>query len=139
MLRSALALLSSLQIGVRIKQSFERSLRKAVVIATAVLVLIAAAGFGLLAGYHALVMIYHLNAIEAAGTIAAALLLLGVLILATLPLLTRKPKQQAADMLAATGDGLGMIDQGLGKVMQKVGPITLIAIAFAAGLLASRR
>ena len=49
MLRSALALLSSLQIGVRMKQSLERHLRQAVVIAFAAGLLIAAAVFGLLA------------------------------------------------------------------------------------------
>ena len=35
MLRAALALLSTLQIGARIKESFERSLRQAAVIAVA--------------------------------------------------------------------------------------------------------
>jgi hypothetical protein len=32
-----------------------------------------------------------------------------------------------------------MVDQSVGKAMQQVGPLTLLAIAFAAGLLASRR
>jgi len=34
---------------------------------------------------------------------------------------------------------MAMIDQGVGKAMQQVGPLTLLVIAFAAGLLASRR
>ncbi|HEX9753965.1 MAG TPA: hypothetical protein VGA46_11055, partial [Methyloceanibacter sp.] len=86
MLRSALALLSSLQIGLRIKESVERSLRQAIVIAVAAIVLIAAAAFGLLAAYHALVLSYGFTPTEAAAILAAALALLGVLILATLPL-----------------------------------------------------
>jgi hypothetical protein len=55
MLRSVLALLSNLQIGVRIKRSIERLLRQAVIVAVAVVILITAAAFGLLAAYHTLV------------------------------------------------------------------------------------
>ena len=139
MLRSALALLSSLQIGLRIKESIERSLRQAVVIAAAVVVLIGAAAFGLLAAYHALISIYGFTPLQAAGIMAAALALLGALILATLPLFARRRRQMAPSMLAATGEGVGMLDQGVGKAMQQVGPVTLLAIAFVAGILASRR
>jgi len=42
-------------------------------------------------------------------------------------------------MMEATGEGAGLLDQGVGKAMQQVGPVTLLAIAFIAGLLASRR
>jgi hypothetical protein len=42
-------------------------------------------------------------------------------------------------MAVAAGEGMGMIDQGVGKAMQQVGPITMLAIAFVAGILASRR
>ena len=49
MLRTALALLSTLQIGARIKDSLERSLRQAAIVAVAVVLLIAAAVFGLIA------------------------------------------------------------------------------------------
>jgi hypothetical protein len=138
MLRSALALLSSLQVGLRIKESIERSVRQAVVVAVAVVVLIAAAGFGLLAGYQALIA-HGFTPAEAAGIVAAALALLGVLILATLPLFARKRKSQEPSMLAAGGEGVGLLDQGVGKAMQSVGPVTLLGIAFVAGLLASRR
>ena len=138
MLRSALALLSSLQIGVRIKESIERSLRQAIVIAVAAIVLIAAA-FGLLAAYHALVSSYGFTPTEAAGILAAALALLGVLILATLPLFARKRKAAAPGMMEAAGEGANVLDQGVGKAMQQLGPVTLLAIAFIAGLLASRR
>jgi hypothetical protein len=138
MLRSALALLSSLQVGLRIKESVERSLRQAVVIAVAAVVLIGAAAFGLLAAYQALIA-HGFTPAEAAGIVAASLALIGVLILATLPLVARKRKPQAPSMLAAGGEGVGMLDQGVGKAMQSVGPVTLLAIAFIAGLLASRR
>ena len=139
MLRSALALLSSLQVGLRIKESVERSLRQAVVVAVAAIVLIGAAAFGLLAAYQALVLSYGFTPPEAAIIIAAALALLGVLILATLPLFARKRKPQAPSMLAAASEDAGMLEQGVGKAMQQVGPLTLLAIAFIAGLLASRR
>ncbi len=141
MLRMALALLSSLQLGARIKDSIERSLRQAIIIAAAVVVLIGAAAFGLLALYHALVTVWGFTAWQAAGIVAAGLALIGVLILATLPLVTRPPKKKAAapSMMAATGEGVGMIDQGIGKAMQQVGPLTMLIVAFAAGILASRR
>jgi hypothetical protein len=139
MLRSALALLSSLQIGLRFKESVERSLRQAVVMAIAVVVLIGAAAFGLLAAYQALMAVYGFTPAAAAGIIAAALALVGVLILAT-RLLARRPKrQQPPSVLAATGEGVGLLDQGVSKAMQQVGPVTLLAIAFVAGILASRR
>jgi hypothetical protein len=139
MIRSALALLSTLEIGTRVKQSFERSLRRAVVVAIAAVFLAAAMGFGLLAAYHALVVVYHFDATEAASIIATGLLLLGFLILATLPLLGRKPQRQTAALLPRARDGVGMLDQSVGKGMQQVGPMSLLAIAFVTGLLVSRR
>ena len=139
MLRSALALLSSLQIGLRIKESIERSLRQAVVVAVAVAVLIAAAAFGLVAAYQALVLSYGFTQPEAAGIVAAALLLLGLLVLATLPLFARKPKAQVPGPMAAASEGVGLLDQSVGKAMQQVGPVTLLAVAFVAGILLSRR
>ena len=75
MLRTALALLSTLQIGARIKESLERSLRQAAVVAVAVVLLIAAAVFGLIAAYQALVSIYQFDAVEAAAIMAGVLLL----------------------------------------------------------------
>lgn len=61
MLCTALALLSSLQIGIRIKGAIERALRQAVVIGVAAVVLIAGASFGLLAAYHALVFFFGIT------------------------------------------------------------------------------
>ena len=139
MLRSALALLSSLQVGLRIKESIERSLRQAIVIAVGVAVLIAAAAFGLVAAYQVLILSYGFTPVEAAGIVAAALALLGFLILATLPLFARKRKAPAPSMMASAGEGVGMLDQGVGKAMQHVGPVGLLAIAFIAGVLLSRR
>ena len=138
MLRSALALLSSLQVGLRLKESVERSLRQAVVIAVAIVVLLFAAAFGLVALYNVLVSNHGFAPAEAAGTLAAALVLLGVLILATLPLLARRRLMKQAPGLAGAA-GVGLIDQSVGQAMQRVGPLTLLAIAFIAGLLASRR
>ena len=42
-------------------------------------------------------------------------------------------------MMASAGEGVGMLDQGVGKAMQQVGPVGLLAIAFIAGVLLSRR
>ena len=139
MLRTALALLSTLQIGARLKESLERSLRQAVVIAVAVVLLIAAAVFGLLAAYQALVSHLSVQPIEAAAIMAGCLLLVGLIVLAIVPLIGRQPKRAKPGPLAATGEGISLVDQGLGKAVQQIGPVPLLAIAFLAGLFAGRR
>ncbi len=139
MLRSALALLSSLQIGLRIRESIERAARQAILVAVAALLLIAAAFFGLLAAYQALVLSHGFTPPEAAGIIAAALAVLGLIVLAAFLVMGRERKPAAPSPIATAGEGVGLIDQSVGKAMQQVGPVTLLAIAFIAGLLASRR
>jgi hypothetical protein len=93
MLRAALALLSSLQIGARIKQSFERSVRQASVIAVGVLLLVTAAILSLIAAYHALISVYQFSTVEAAAIMAAGLLLVGLLVIAITPLIGARPKR----------------------------------------------
>jgi hypothetical protein len=137
MLRLALSLISSLQIGARIKDTVERSVKQAIVIAIAVVVLLFAVGFGLVAGYQALI-VYEFTPLAAAGIVAGLVALLGVLILALVPLFG-KPKRGEPSLVNAPAEGMAMIDQSVGKAMQQVGPLTLLIIAFAAGLLASRR
>jgi glucan phosphoethanolaminetransferase (alkaline phosphatase superfamily) len=139
MLRSAFALFSSLQVGARIKQSIESYIRQAIVIAVAAIAFIAATAFGLVAAYHALVSIYGFTPMEAAGIVAGLLILLGVLILALLPLVGRKRRAEAQGVPAVVGEGAAIVDQSVGRAMQQVGPVTLLAIAFLAGVLLSRR
>ncbi|MFW2390961.1 MAG: hypothetical protein ACTSRM_06080 [Alphaproteobacteria bacterium] len=137
MLRLVLSLISSLQIGARIQDVVERSVRRTVTIVIAIVVLLFALGFGLVAAYQAL-LLYDFSPLEASGIVAAVLAFLGVLLLLLSPVLA-KPKRKEPDLVNAPAEGLAMIDQGLGKSMQQVGPLTLLALAFAAGLLASRR
>ena len=139
MLRSALALLSSLQIGARIKDTLTRTIRQAVVAAVGVVVLIAAVVFGLVAAYHALILSYGFTPTESAAIVAGALALLGVVILAMLPLFGRPSKTKPASMQAAASEGAAMVDQSVGRVMQQIGPVGMLAIAFIAGALISRR
>jgi hypothetical protein len=140
MLRAAMALFSTLQIGARIKESFERSLRQAAVIAVAVVFLTAAAVFGLVAAYHALVSIYQFDAAEAAAIMAGVLLVIGLIVIAIAFSMGRPPKQAPAlAPLASVGDPTAMLDQGVGKAMQQVGPVPLLAVAFIAGVLFGRR
>jgi hypothetical protein len=42
-------------------------------------------------------------------------------------------------MPAMMGDSAGLIDQSVGRAMQQVGPVGILAIAFLAGVLLSRR
>ena len=141
MLRTALALLSTLQIGARIKESLERSLRQAAVVAVAVVFLIAASIFGLIAAYQALVSIYQFEPVEAAAIMAGVLLLIGLIVLAIVPTMGREPKKpaRATSPLASTPDPAAMIDQGVGKAMQQIGPVPLLVAAFLAGIFAGRR
>jgi hypothetical protein len=138
MLKLALSLLSSLQMGARLKETVDRSLRQAAIVGIAAAVLIAAVVFGLVAAYHALISVYGFSEAGAAGLLAFILALLGVLILLVLRLSARQIKTQPS-LLTSPAEGMAMIDQGLGKALQQVSPLTLVAIAFAAGLLASRR
>lgn len=138
MLRLALSLISSLQIGARIKDTVERSVRKGIVIAVAAVVFLFAIGFGLVAAYLALISVYGFTALQSAGIVAGVLVVLALLVLATLPLFDR-PRARKQDFVAAPAEGLAMVDQSVGKAMQQVGPLTLLAVAFAAGLLLSRR
>ena len=138
MLNLALSLLSSLQMGARLKHTIDRSLRFAAIAAIAAILLLIAVAFGLLAAYHALITVYGFSQAGAAGTLALILAVLGVAVLVVLRLTAR---ERPAERIAAASpiEGLSLVDQGLGKVLQQVSPLTLIAIAFAAGLLASRR
>lgn len=139
MLNLALSLLSSLQVGTRLKQTVERSLRQAAIIGIAVAVLMAAVVFGLVAAYHALISVYGFTPAGAAGLLAFILALLGVMIIVVMRISERQPMTRTQATLEAPAEGLAMIDQSLGKAMQQVSPLTLVAIAFAAGLFASRR
>ena len=103
MLRAALALLSTLQIGARIKESFERSLRQAAVIAVAAVLLVAAAVFGLIAAYHALVSIYQFDAAEAAAIMAGVLLLVGLIVIAIALSMGRGPKRPSPSLAVRFG------------------------------------
>lgn len=137
MLNLALTLLSSLQVGARLKHTIDRSLRLAAIAAIAAILLAIAVAFGLLAAYHALISVYGFSQAGAAGTIALILAVLGVLILVVLRITSReKPAERIA---ASPIEGLALVDQGLGKALQQINPLTLVAIAFAAGLFASRR
>jgi hypothetical protein len=137
MIRLVLSLISSLQIGARVQQVVKRSVRQVVFIAIAAIILLFALGFGLVAAYQAL-LLYDFAPLEASGIVAAVLAFLGILILLLLPVLT-KPRRKEPDLVTAPAEGLAIIDQSLNKTMQQVGPLTLLAIAFAVGLLAGRR
>ncbi|MGV1014835.1 MAG: hypothetical protein ACOYB4_07670 [Methyloceanibacter sp.] len=135
MLRLALSLLSSLQVGARIKDAVDRSLRQVAIVALAVGVLIAAMVFALVAAYFSLISGYGFSPAGAAGLLALILALLGGLILVVLRV-SERPKQPDVPTPA---EGMALLDQGLGKAMQQVNPLTLLAVAFVAGLLAGRR
>jgi hypothetical protein len=82
--------------------------------------LIAAAVFGLLAAYHMLVAIYQFSPVEAAAIMA-------VVVVAILPLVGRQPKRASPAPLTTTGASAGLIDQGVGKAIEQVGPVPLVA------------
>jgi hypothetical protein len=135
MLRLALSVLSSMQTGARIKQSVEQSVRRAVLVAAAIVVLLFAFAFGLIVAYQTLVL-YEFSPIGAAGLIAGVLAVIGLVLLL---IGLHKPRPKQPDFVNAPAEGLAMVDQSVSKAMNQVGPLTLLVVAFAAGLLASRR
>jgi hypothetical protein len=124
-----------MQTGARIKQSVEQSVRRAVLVAAAVVVLLFAVGFGLTVLYQTLVL-YNFSPISAAGLVGGVLAVIGLVLLL---LGLRKPRPKQPDFVNAPAEGLAMVDQSVNKAMNQVGPLTLLVVAFAAGLLASRR
>ena len=130
MLRAALALLSTLQIGARIKESFKRSLRQAAVIAVAAVLLVAAAVFGLIAAYHALVSIYQFDAAEAAAIMAGVLMLVGLIVIAVALSMGRGPKRpaQASPFVSAPDPTAARPGRRQGHAAGR--PVPLLAIAF---------
>lgn len=135
MLRLVLSLISSMQVGARIKETVQQSVRRAVLAAIAGVILLFAIGFGLIAGYHALIG-QGLTPLVAASIVAGTLALLGIVLLA---LALRKPRPKQPDFVNEPAESIAMIDQSVGKAMKQVGPLTLLIAAFAAGLLMSRR
>jgi len=138
MLRLALTLISSLQIGARIKSAVQQSVKKAVLYAIAGVILLFAIGFGLVAGYQALIL-YGFTAVASAGIVAGALAVLALIVVLLTPVLTEPKKAKAQSFVDAPAEGIAMVDQSVGKAMQQVGPLTLLVAAFAVGLLVSRR
>jgi hypothetical protein len=138
MLRLALSLLSSLQIGYRLKEAAVTSLREVAVLAIAGLLLLAAATFGLVASYHALVA-HGFAPFEAAALVAMSLTVLALLILLVGPRLVQKSAEHREHIVPSLPAVSNPIDQGLSKLMRKLGPLTFLSIAFVGGLVAGRR
>lgn len=116
-----------LQIGGRVRQSFDRLLWQALITAVALVFFIAAAAFGLLASYRELLTIYPPP--EAPLLMALALLLLGLLALGALQLIARSRETTLSPAVRNPIDA----------TVSQIGPFPLVLIAFAGGVLAGRR
>lgn len=126
------------QITARVKSTISAYTRKAVIVAIAVVVFLFALAFGLVAAYHALVMV-GFTPLAAAGVVGAGLLGLALLVLGVLPFIGRKSEKDALAVVTAPGETLSAIDQGLTKSVRKVGALPLVLSAFVVGFLVSRR
>lgn len=140
MLRSALAMASSVRIGAVIKESLERRMRTAILIAIAAGLALVAAMWGLVAGYFAL-LTWGFSNVQAAGIVAMALFLCSMLVLALRPLMERRRKRPLARAIEQHGaaGAVGLVDEQVGRVVQQVGPLGVLVAAFAIGLAAGRR
>jgi len=142
MLRGLLGLLSTAQLGARLKISAERLFRQAAILSVALAIFLAALVFGLIAAYQALVG-FDFSPLEASAIMALTLLLSSILVSAAIPLMNSPPRRRA--MVAPRPEveyltqGVGYVDQGVGALMQQMGLLPLLSLAFVAGLLASRR
>jgi hypothetical protein len=138
MFHALVSFLTTFRFGARLKRIVESTIRKAIVVAVAAVVLLAAVGFGLALAYNALCSIYGFSEIAAAGIVAGVLVMIGLVALATLPLIG--PKADRRPVLAvAKRESAAAVDSGLRNTMHQLGPMTVVVIAFAAGLLLGRR
>ena len=138
MLRLLVSLLSSLQIGVRLKREVRSFLAQTMVIAIAVIIFLGAIIFGLSAGYSVMVAAYGYDPAEAAGIFAASLALVGFLLLGLAPLLRRR-KMSPEPVAAYTSPPMELVRQPVREAMDRYGTVTMLLIAFAGGFLLSRR
>jgi hypothetical protein len=138
MLRLLVSLLSSLQIGVRLKREVRSLLAQTMVIAIAVAIFLGAITFGLSAGYSAMVAAYGYDPAEAGGIFAALLALVGFLLLGLAPLLGRR-KMSSEPVAAYTSPPMEFVRQPVREAMDRYGTVTMLLIAFAGGFLLSRR
>ena len=127
MLRSALGLLSMLQIGGRVRQSLDRLLRQALITAVAIVFLIAAAAFGLLASYREL-----LDNLSAAGGRASN----GPRTPATRPIGAWGLAAHCPESRTTLSPA---VRNPIDATVSQIGPFPLVLIAFAGGVLAGRR
>lgn len=140
MLRFFMSVLSSLEIGIRLKERLEAAKRQSIVGMLAAIFLLMAAAFGLVTAYFALSQAAGLSPLLSAAIIAVVLFVIALLLFALIPLFGRKKlKPKPERMVDAGTESLAMADEGLSKAMQQVGPIAVLAVAFIAGVLASRR
>ncbi len=140
MFRYALTLLSTFRIGMELKKAATRWIRAAIMFAIAGILLYTAAVFGLVAGYSALVA-GGFTGVQAAGIVAGGLVVLAVIVLAAVLLVNRRARRRAEETAMAEGpaSAVGFVDEQLGQIVKQVGPIGVLATAFALGVLASRR
>jgi len=126
----------------RAKQSVEQAvnslIQKAAIVAAAVVLILFAAAFGLVAAYYALIGPVGFAPLEAAGILGGCLLALGLLLLAVLPLASRTRRKDAA-AIAAPAEALALVDKGLSTATRQVGAIPLVVIALVAGFLVAKR
>jgi hypothetical protein len=141
MLRMILTVLPTLQLGSKIKEAVERSVRQAIIIAIALVFILIAAVFGLFAGYLALQEYWGSTPLQAAGIVAASMLLIGFVALGMLPLASAPPKPRSRQMTPADGAAraVGVAQQQVGDVMQRLGPAGVLSAAFVLGLIFGRR
>jgi len=140
MLRILMGVLSSLRLGAQVRAELQAIKRQSIVVTIAVLFLVMAIAFGLVALYHVLIDVCGFSVLASAGIMTGSLFVIAVLIFLSRSLFRpRKSKPKPQAMLDAGTDGLLMVEKSVDKAMQEVGPLTLLAVAFAAGLLASRR
>lgn len=150
MLRHALNLPTLLLVGPRIKQAVRRQALRGAMFALAGLLVLAAIVFVLLALYSALIEAGW-GAAAAAALMAGALLTIAVVVLVALRLGQRyrggampamsggEAAKEALTHGQAASEALHDLDRQMGRVVRQVGPLSVVAAAFAIGMAAGRR
>lgn len=138
MFGSLLRTLALVRLGASAKNAVSSGLRQAAWLLVGSLLIIAGCIFGLIAIYHSLLAAFAPG--EAAGILAAALLLPGLGIFAIRSIARERASAREHDRLnVELDDPAETIRQGATSLTRKIGPTNVIALALMLGMAAGRK
>lgn len=133
MIAHVLKLLTAARLGEAAKKAVSRACIQAAVLSVAALLVLGGTIFGLIAAYLVLASIF--SPAEAAGLLAAAMILAGLAVLAVRSIVMRR-REVRQDQ--ATPDAASALHSGASEIVRSMGPAQVIALSLMAGMAAGR-